>query len=107
MDAQLWHEYCMTQPPPEPRRVTVREWNAMSDRDREIHVERLEAWLYSLFMPTADVNGIFSKITKIVRIKHVDATRCEESASALGTELRRQEHDDDAVGPRQVPCRHR
>ncbi len=68
MDAQLWHEYCMTQPPPEPQRVTVREWNAMSDRDREIHVERLEAWLYSLFMPTADVNGIFSKITKIVRI---------------------------------------
>ena len=100
MDAQLWHDYCMAQPPEEPQRVTVREWNAMSDHDRETHVDHLSDWLYNLFMPTAELNGDIQPDHKDRSNQRVEATRGEESASITGTELRRQKHAHDEVGAR-------
>ena len=68
MDAQLWHDYCMTQPPAEPRPVTVQQWKAMTGQQRAAHINHLTEWLQSLFLPTGDVVAIYNKIDKIVRI---------------------------------------
>lgn len=68
MDAQLWHEYCMRQPPPEPAPLTVRKWKGMNDEEREEHLDRLTAWLQDLFLPTVEVDRIFTDISKVIRI---------------------------------------
>jgi hypothetical protein len=71
MDAQLWHEFCMAQPPAEPCPVMVRQWKAMTDQQRAVHIDYLTEWLQSLFLPTDDVNAIYDKITEVVRINRL------------------------------------
>lgn len=84
MDAELWHEYCMTQPPSEPTPATVRRWKAMTDRERAAHLDRLTEWLYSLFVPTSDVKAIYDEITKVVRINKLTPPGAKTLAALSG-----------------------
>jgi hypothetical protein len=65
MDSQLWHDYCTSDLPHEPQRLTVREWNSITDQQREDHIEDLSTWLANIFIPTDEVDAILKKIGEI------------------------------------------
>ncbi|WP_145010542.1 TniB family NTP-binding protein [Mycobacterium marseillense] len=67
MDAQLWHDYCVSAPPTEPERLTIRQWTNMSDLQRCNHIDQLEAWFQQAFVRTDELAAITRALTDTVR----------------------------------------
>lgn len=67
MDSQIWHDYCVAAPPQPPPILTVKQWGALSDEDREIQLEKLEQWLGHVYMDTPELNAITRTMTRTVR----------------------------------------
>ena len=67
MDAQLWHVYCTSPVAAEPQPLTVRQWAALDDGDREVHLHNLAAWLASSFVRTESVDAVTSRVSKVLR----------------------------------------
>jgi hypothetical protein len=67
VDAQLWHEHCVEEMPVEPAHLTVAQWDALTDGQRDDHIDRLSRWLANLFIATIEADAIYRKVTKTVR----------------------------------------
>ena len=68
MDSQLWHDYCTAEMPEEPPPLTVRQWNAMPDQQREAHIDDLRRWLANLFLQTDELSAIAATMSKTVQV---------------------------------------
>lgn len=68
MDSQLWHDYCTADAPKEPTPLTVRQWTAMPDQQREARIAGLSCWLANLFVQTDELSAIDAAMSNIVRI---------------------------------------
>ena len=68
MDSQLWHDYCTTEAPIEPTPLTVRQWTAMPDHQRDAHIDHLSYWLANLFVQTDELSTIDTAMSMTVRI---------------------------------------
>jgi hypothetical protein len=66
MDSQLWHDYCTAEVPEEPPPLTVRQWKAMPDQQREAHIAQLSDWLANLFVQTDELTAIAATMSNLV-----------------------------------------
>ncbi|MUL74489.1 ATP-binding protein [Mycolicibacterium sp. CBMA 226] len=66
MDAQRWHDYCLSDPVPEPEVLTLRQWRHLTEVQRCHHIAALERWLDKLFLLTDDLAEIGQTVTDIV-----------------------------------------
>jgi hypothetical protein len=67
MDSQLWHEQCVAEPPVEPPHLSLKQWRAMSEENRQAHIDQLEEWLGHLYLPTATFTRVEDVLDKTLR----------------------------------------
>jgi hypothetical protein len=85
VDAHLWHEHCIKETPTEPPRLTVTQWNTLTDRQRSDHVDRLSRWLANVFVTTIEADEIYQKMTKTVRVNAYSPPGAKRLRALSGT----------------------
>ena len=67
MDAQRWHEYCSTEAPTEPPRLTAAQWRKLPEAQRSAHIDELDRWLYHFYLETDTLTAITAEMTETVK----------------------------------------
>lgn len=67
MDADIWHRYCMEEPPPEPEALSLKQFRRLPDRELAAHVEQLSSWMGHFYIQTEELLAIERSLTELVR----------------------------------------
>lgn len=66
MDSLSWHHHCVSADVAEPKALTLRQWNKLTDAQRTKHIECLEAWRARLFVLTDELKEICEVLSETV-----------------------------------------
>lgn len=66
MNAQEWHDYCVSIEPQEPRPHTIAEWKRMTPDQRQSYICQLRNWLGYLYVETDELVAISKIMTRTV-----------------------------------------
>lgn len=87
MNASTWHAYCLTADPAEPAPLTRQQWNRLSDKELEDHLDDVDRWLAWLFVHTRELDQYHEWLTRLVRKNANARPGAKEIAAVDGVNL--------------------